>query len=148
MKDPAPTGATGLFEPGRAPTGARNGGTWLRLTAKRPNASIAQDLGSPLVGTTYSFSAWARAVPGSGPVSGALGVHAIGATPEQGRTDFHVTGDWTLVVATRDLERAHDRLRVDVSLTDAGAELDIDGARLTGANVVAPPLRDARPDTP
>jgi Protein kinase domain/Carbohydrate binding domain/Putative zinc-finger len=142
MTDPSPRGETALFEPGRSATGARNGAAWLRLSGRRPNASIAQDLDSPLAGTTYTFSAWVRAAPGSRPVSGALEIHAPGATHERGRTDFHVASEWTRVVTTLDLERDHGRLRVEVSMAQAGDQLDIDGARITGANVAAPPVRD------
>jgi hypothetical protein len=148
MEDPAPRGRTGLFEPGRAAAGARDGASWLRLSGKQSSASVAQELGSPLAGTTYTFSAWVRSARGSRPVSGALEVQASGATRERARADFQVTGEWTLVVATLDLERDHERLRVEVSVTDAGSELDIDGARLTGANVIAPLLRDGHASIP
>jgi hypothetical protein len=141
MKDLSPRCATNLFDPGRAAGGARDGAGWVRLSGRQADVSIAQDLVSPLAGTTYTFSAWVRAAPGSRPVSGTLAIQAHGEAPEQGRTAFHVAGEWTLVATTLELERDHDRLRVEVSTTHPG-ELDIDGARITGANAAVPSHRD------
>src|SRR6185436_3099010 len=44
---------------------AVDGRTWLRMIARHDDDSIGQDLGQPLSGTTYTFTAWVRAPAGS-----------------------------------------------------------------------------------
>jgi len=106
------------------------------MTAGHDNDSIAQDVGLPLSGTTYTFSAWVRSAQGStGPVRGRLVIRGLSGVPEEGRTAFQATREWTLVTTTLTLRRDdHVGLRVEVLLADAGSSLDVDGARLIGAS--------------
>jgi len=128
---PGPGGRTSL---------AKDGWHWLRLRSADARGSVAQNVPDPLGGTTYTFSAWLRAVPGSAaPVSGHLVIGALGGTSEESLTPFRIGAEWTLVTATLQVESDdHTALRVAVSLHGSGTEIDIDGTCLTGANPLLP----------
>lgn len=140
IADTSPAGPTGLFVSGRSVDHAKNGTFWLRLNGRGNGGSIAQDLPPPLKGSTYTFSAWVRAASGSmQSASGSLLIEAMGGKPAQGRTDFRVSAEWTLVTATLEVERdGHTGLRVVIESTDSRTELDVDGTRLTGASFIPP----------
>jgi hypothetical protein len=115
---------------------AKDGNSFLRLASSAANGSLAQDLGRPLAGLTYTFSLWVRAVPGShAPASGSIALWGLNGTAESSNVPFTATSDWTLVVATLDVQHDdHDGLRAEVYVSNGGGSFDIDGACLTGAN--------------
>lgn len=120
---------------------ASDGRSWLRVIARHDDDSIGQDLGAPLGGTTYTFSAWIRAPAGStAPVAGHLVIRALAGAHEEGRTAFQATRRWTLVTTTLAVRRDdHLGLRVEVVLAAARSQLDLDGTRVTGADPALPP---------
>jgi hypothetical protein len=112
---------------------AKDGDAWLRMIAARDHDAIAQEVGAPASGATYSFSAWVRAPQGS--ASGQLLLRSVGGVPEAAMAAFQATREWTLVTTTLTIRRnEHVGLRVEVQISEAGSRLDIDGTRLTGAN--------------
>lgn len=118
--------------------GAKDGIWWLRLSGGQRRMSIAQDLGRPVPGISYRFSAWVRAAPGSAaPVAGDIAIHGLSGARESGRTAFHASAEWTLVAAALTVRDDDQRgLRVVIALDSPGAQLDIDGTRLSGAIVL------------
>jgi predicted Ser/Thr protein kinase len=140
IADASPRAPNGLFVSGRSVDHAKNGAFWLRLKGQGKGGSIAQDLAPPLKGSSYTFSAWVRAAPGSTQsASGSLLIDATGSRPAQGRTEFQVSAEWTLVTATLEVERDdHTGLRVVIESTDSSTQLDVDGTRLTGASFIPP----------
>jgi len=117
---------------------AKDGAWWLRLGGEQHRVSIAQDLGRPVPGIPYRFSAWVRAAPGSvAPVTGDIAIHGLGGASESGHAAFHVSTEWTLVAAALTVrDDDHRGLRVVIALDSPGAQLDIDGTRLSGAIVL------------
>jgi len=114
---------------------ATDGDALLRITSASPNGSVAQDLGRPLSGVTYSFSCWVRAVPGStASPAGALALWGLDGTAEHVVVPFTATATWTLITATLDIQKDdHTGLRAEIYVTSAGGAIDVDGACLTGA---------------
>jgi predicted Ser/Thr protein kinase len=119
---------------------AVDGGACLRMIARYDDDSIAQDLGRPLSGTTYTFTAWVRVPPGEpAPVAGHLAIRGLAGTPEEARTAFQATRQWTLVTTTLAVRRDdHVGLRVEIAVAESGSQIDLDGTRVTGADLVLP----------
>jgi serine/threonine protein kinase len=142
MADASDRVPDGLFTAGRAAEHAKDGGYWLRMT-RAIGGRVAQDIGAPLAGTTYTFAAWVRAAPGSPTaVAGSIAIRAGGgsSSEEEGRARFRVGREWTLVTATLDVNRHdHQNARVEIALDETAGQLDVDGCRLSGAHALPQP---------
>jgi hypothetical protein len=112
---------------------AKDGQCFVRMLTSAVGGSLAQDVGEPVNGCTYSFSIWLRAAPGSTrPVHGSVAIWALyGKTDEHAIQKFAVSEDWTKVTASLFVQQSdYHALRAEIYLDDTDTALDLDDAAI------------------
>ena len=110
-----------------------DGHSFVEVRTGVAGGAVHQDVTAAVApGRDDTVSVWVRAPPGGQPATGMLALWGLGINPTEGiGTPFTTGPNWTLIAATLDPQHVHSMLRAQVYVTDAGASVDLDGAKLS-----------------